>query len=70
MDEYPSGWAIRWTAFAGIMTALGGLHIAVLSALIAVGWLPSYPVWAIIFVALSMFVIWAGEQTICNRSRR
>ena len=24
MDEYPSGWAIGWTAFAGIMMVLGG----------------------------------------------
>ena len=25
MDNYPSGWAIGWTAFAGIMMVIGGI---------------------------------------------
>lgn len=120
MDDSPSGWAIGWTAFAGIMMIMGGvwwfiaglvaiandtfyvvgqeyifqfdtttwgwIHlilgivtvlagiylfsgavwartigviIAVLWALIAFAWLPWYPVWAIVLIAVSIFVIWA-----------
>jgi hypothetical protein len=118
--EQPSGWAIGWTAFAGIMMILGGgwwiiagivalannefyvatpeylfqfdvttwgwVHlilgivvlaaglgvfsgavwartvgviVSVVAALIAFAWLPWYPIWAIIFIAISVAVIWA-----------
>ena len=120
MNEQPSGWAIGWTAFAGIMMVMGGIWwaiigivalandtfyvvgeeyifqfdvttwgwihlllgilaalagvflfggavwartvgviVAVLWALIAFAWLPWYPVWAILLIAVSVFVIWA-----------
>ena len=120
MDNEPSGWAIGWTAFAGIMMVMGGvwwiisgivalandtfyvvgeeyifqfdvstwgwIHlilgivilvagfylfsgavwartvgviVAVLWARIAVAWLPWYPMWALLYVAVSVFVIWA-----------
>jgi len=120
MDDQPSGWAIGWTGFAGIMMVMGGIWwiitgivalanstfyvvgaeyvfkfnvttwgwihvllgivilvagfyvftgavwartvgviIAVLWGLIAFAWLPWYPVWAILFIAVSIFVIWA-----------
>jgi hypothetical protein len=36
-----------------------GVVIAVLWALAAFTWLPYYPVWAIILLAISVFVIWA-----------
>jgi hypothetical protein len=36
-----------------------GVIIAVLWALIAFAWLPWYPVWAILLIAISVFVIWA-----------
>ncbi len=36
-----------------------GVIIAVLAALVAFAWLPWYPVWAIIFIAVSAAVIWA-----------
>jgi hypothetical protein len=36
-----------------------GVIIAVLAALVAFAWLPWYPVWAIIFLAVSVAVIWA-----------
>lgn len=36
-----------------------GVIIAVLMALIAFAWLPWYPIWAILFIAVSVFVIWA-----------
>jgi hypothetical protein len=36
-----------------------GVIVAVLMALIAFAWLPWYPLWAIIFVAISVFIIWA-----------
>jgi len=120
VDKEVSGWAIGWTAFAGIMMVMGGIWwimagivalandtfyvvgedyifqfnvttwgwihlllgivvllagfylftgavwartigviVAVLMALIAFAWLPWYPLWAIIFVAISVFIIWA-----------
>ena len=36
-----------------------GAVIAVLAGLAAFAWLPYYPVWAIIFIAMSVGVIWA-----------
>jgi len=36
-----------------------GVIIAVIAALIAFAWIPYYPVWAIIFVAVSIAVIWS-----------
>ena len=118
--EQPSGWAVGWTAFAGIMMILGGgwwitagivalvndefyvvtpdylfqfdvttwgwIHVIlgvvvmaaglgvfsgavwartvgvivpVIAALIAFAWLPWYPIWAVIFIAISVAVIWA-----------
>ena len=36
-----------------------GVIIAVLWALVAFAWLPWYPVWAIVFIAVSIFIIWA-----------
>jgi hypothetical protein len=33
--------------------------IAVVAALVGFAWLPWYPVWAILFIAVSIFVIWA-----------
>ena len=120
MDEETSGWAIGWTAFAGIMmimagvwwvisgmialandtfyvvgeeyifqfdvTTWGWIHllvgilvsiagfflfkgavwartvgviIAVLMALLAFAWLPWYPIWAILYIVVSVFIIWA-----------
>ena len=120
MSEYPSGWAMGLTAFAGLMmlmlggwwviaglvaivnsdfyvvtqdwifqfstTSCGWIHLilgvlvlfagiglfsgavwartvgvilAVISGLVAFAWLPWYPVWAILFVTLSVFTVWA-----------
>jgi len=120
MDREPSGWAMGWTAFAGIMMVLmggwwiitglvaivndefyvvgeeyifqfdvttwGWIHlilgiiilisgfglftanvwartvgviIAVIAALVGFAWLPWYPIWAIIFIAVSVAIIWA-----------
>lgn len=36
-----------------------GVILAVVAGLLAFGWLPYYPVWAILFVAISVAVIWA-----------
>jgi hypothetical protein len=116
----PSGWAIGWTTFAGIMMIVGGgwwiisglvaivdegffvvteeyifqfdattwgwIHlllgivillagfyvftaavwartvgviVAVLWSLVAFAWMPWYPIWGIIFIAISVAVIWA-----------
>ena len=36
-----------------------GVILGVISALIAFAWMPYYPIWGIIFVAVSIAVIWA-----------
>ena len=120
MDREPSGWAIGWTAFAGIMMVLmggwwmitglvaivndeffvatedyifkfdattwGWIHlllgivilasgfglftanvwartvgviIAAFAALAGFAWMPWYPIWGIIFIAVSVAIIWA-----------
>jgi hypothetical protein len=119
-DQQPSGWAIGWTAFAGIMMIIMGgwwlisglvglfnsefyvvtrkwifefdistwawIHliigiivllagfflfsgatwarvigviVAILAGLVAFAWLPYFPVWAILFIVISIGVIWA-----------
>jgi hypothetical protein len=119
-ERQPSGWAVGWTAFAGIlMIVMGfwwiisgfvalwssefyvvaqrwifqfdvstwgwihlilgivilasgcgvflgavwartvGVILAVVAGLLAFAWLPYYPVWAILFIATSVVVIWA-----------
>ncbi len=120
MTSRPSGWAIGWTTFAGVMmimagiwwiiaglvalfnsefyvvgreyifqfdaTAWGWIHlilgivvllagfylfqaavwartvgviVAVIQGLVGFSWLPWYPIWGIIFIAISIAVIWA-----------
>jgi hypothetical protein len=119
-EKQPSGWAIGWTAFAGILmimmgfwwiisgfvalfdsefyvvtqrwilqfdisvwgwihlilgivilaSGLGlffgviwarivGVILAALAGLVAFAWLPYFPIWAIILIAMSVAVIWA-----------
>ena len=119
-ERQPSGWAIGWTAFAGILMIMmgfwwiisgfvalldsefyvvtlrwifqfdistwGWIHLilgivilaagcglflgavwarivgvilAVVAGLLAFAWLPYYPIWAILFIAISVAVIWA-----------
>jgi hypothetical protein len=36
-----------------------GVILAVISGLVAFAWLPYYPVWAILFVTMSVLTIWA-----------
>ena len=36
-----------------------GVIMAVLSGLLAFAWIPYYPVWGILFVVASVFVVWA-----------
>lgn len=36
-----------------------GVIIAVVAGVLAFAWLPYYPIWAILFIALSVVVIWA-----------
>jgi hypothetical protein len=52
--------------FAGVFVFRGavwartiGVIVAVLSALVNFAWLPYYPVWGVIIIALDIFVIWA-----------
>ena len=119
-EKRPSGWAIGWTAFAGILMIMmgfwwiisgfvalldsefyvvsqrwilqfniatwGWIHLilgivilasgcgvflgaiwarivgvilAVVAAVLSFAWLPYYPVWAILFIAISVAVVWA-----------
>ena len=119
-EKQPSGWAVGWTAFAGILMIMmgfwwiisgfvalldsefyvvtqrwilqfdvstwGWIHLIlgivilasgcglflgavwarivgvildVLAGLLAFAWLPYYPIWAILFIAISVAVIWA-----------
>jgi hypothetical protein len=119
-EKQPSGWAIGWTAFAGILMIMmgfwwiisgfvalfdsefyvvtqrwilqfdisvwGWIHLilgivilasgcgvfigavwartvgvilSALAGLLAFAWLPYYPIWAILFIAISVAVIWA-----------
>ena len=46
--------------FSGnVLARTVGVIIAALAGLIAFAWLPWYPVWAIIFIAVSVAVIWS-----------
>ncbi len=46
--------------FRGVVWARTvGVIIAVASALIAFAWLPYYPIWAILFIAVSVAIIWS-----------
>ena len=46
--------------FSGnVLARTVGVIIAALSGLIAFAWLPWYPVWAVIFIAVSIAVIWS-----------
>jgi len=73
MDSESSGWAIGWTAFAGIMMVMGGVRW-IISGIVAIAndeffvVTPEYnckfdvttwdPIWVIVFIAVSVFVIW------------
>jgi hypothetical protein len=46
--------------FSGAVWArIVGVILAVLPALVAFAWLPYYPVWAVIYIGVSVGVIWA-----------
>ena len=46
--------------FSGnVWARIVGVVIAVFAALAAFAWLPYYPIWAILFITISVFVIWA-----------
>jgi hypothetical protein len=46
--------------FSGAVWArIVGVILAVLAALVAFAWLPYYPVWAVIYIGVSVGVIWA-----------
>jgi hypothetical protein len=46
--------------FAGAVWArVVGVIIAVIAAIVGFAWIPYYPVWGIIFIAISIAVIWA-----------
>jgi uncharacterized membrane protein (DUF106 family) len=36
-----------------------GVILSALAGLLAFAWLPYYPIWAILFIAISVAVIWA-----------
>lgn len=55
---------------AGQRWALGaGIVLAIVSALMNFAWMPYYPIWAVIIIALDIAVIWA-LSTIWSDTRR
>ncbi len=55
---------------AGQRWALGaGVVLAIVSALMNFAWMPYYPVWAVIIIALDIAVIW-GLSTLLSVGRR
>ncbi|WP_028643712.1 DUF7144 family membrane protein [Nocardioides sp. URHA0020] len=52
----------RWALVAGVV-------IAIVSALMNFVWLPYYPVWAVVLIALDIAVVWA-LSTVLGNSRR
>jgi len=44
---------------ANVWARTVGVIIAVIAALVGFAWLPWYPIWAIIFIAVSVAIIWA-----------
>ncbi|MBB5873269.1 hypothetical protein F4553_006703 [Allocatelliglobosispora scoriae] len=52
--------AIGWFLFSGATWARGaGVAVAVASAIANFFWLPYYPWWALLIIALDVYVIWA-----------
>jgi hypothetical protein len=41
-----------WARIVGVVLAIG-------TGLVAFAWLPSYPIWAVILIAVSVLVVWA-----------
>ena len=44
---------------ANVWARTVGVLIGVVSALVAFAWLPYYPVWAILFIAVAVAIIWS-----------
>ncbi len=44
---------------AAVWARTVGVIIAVLQGLVGFAWLPWYPIWGIIFIAVSIAIIWA-----------
>ena len=42
-----------------VWARIAGVILAGLAGLLAFAWLPYYPIWAILFIAISVAVIWA-----------
>ena len=45
--------------FGAVWARVIGVIVAVLAGLAAFAWLPWYPIWAIIFITISVAIIWA-----------
>lgn len=49
-----------FSVFTGALWArIVGIVLAIAAALIAFAWLPYYPIWAILLIAVAVLVIWA-----------
>jgi uncharacterized membrane protein YedE/YeeE len=53
--EDPSGWAVGFTVFAAVMMIMVGIWQALANFL----FIPYYPFWSILTIAVDIFVIWA-----------
>jgi len=49
------GWLLSGSVFARTV----GVVMAVISAITGFAWLPYYPIWGVVFIAISVSVIWA-----------
>ncbi len=48
-----------WLFTGAVWSRIIGVIMAIWTAFVGFAWLPWYPVWAILIVAASVFVIWA-----------
>ena len=47
----------------GQVLALVGIVLAVLNGLLNFLWLPIYPIWAVVLIAINVLIIWALATT-------
>jgi hypothetical protein len=54
-----SGWAAGGILFAGLMMIMVGIWQALQGLIANFLWLPYYPFWSMLIIAVDIFVIWA-----------
>ena len=54
-----SGWAAGGILFAGLMMIMVSIWQALQGLIAKLLWLPHYPFWSMLIIAVDIFVIWA-----------